>query len=150
MERTISSRLTPFMKFVFPVLWGGFWGVFTIAEFRRPQPSDLKWMSFVIWVPATLLLARLAMRLRRVRVDDRGLLISDYRQEIHVPFTAIANVTYLRTIKGSQYVTITFRQTTPLGRRAVFLPAGRRDRELAAELRQRAGLAAASAGAPAV
>ena len=87
MERTISSRLTPFMKFVFPVLWGGFWGVFTIAEFRRPQPSDLKWMSFVIWVPATLLLARLAMRLRRVRVDDRGLLISDYRQEIHVPFT---------------------------------------------------------------
>ena len=151
MERTISSRLTFFTKFVLPGLWGVGWAVFTIAEFRRSQPSDLKWLSLVIWVPATLLLARLVVRLRRVRMDEHGLLISNYRREIHVPFAAIGNVTYLRTIHGSQYVTIWFRQQTPLGRRAVFLPAGRRDRELAAELRERAGLTAApSASAPAV
>lgn len=151
MERTISSRITPFVKFVLPVVWGGACGLFAILEFRRPQPLVVKWMSLVVWIPATLLLARLVVRLRRVRIDDHGLLISNYRQEIHVPFAAIANVTYLRTaVGGPQYVTITFRQQTPLGRRAVFLPVGRRDRALAAELRKRAGLTGTSGRAPAV
>ena len=150
-DRTISSRITPFVKFILPVVWGAGWGLFTILEFRRSQPTVVKWISLVVWVPATLLLARLVVRLRRVRIDDHGLLISNYRREIHVPFAAIANVTYLRTaVGGSQYVTVTFRHMTPLGRRAVFLPVGRRDRELAEELRKRAGLTGTSGRAPAV
>ena len=140
--------MTPFSKFVLPVVVGGASGWLTIMSFRDPGPvvypglvAFLRWLVVGVCVAGTLYSVQLAVRLRRVRIDQSGVLVSNYREEIHVPFAAIADVTYEIYGFRAVYVTLTFHETTPLGRRAVFVPPlGTHPRAFVNELRRNAGL----------
>jgi len=160
-ERTLSSGFTFTLKFIFPVLWIGGFGYGTLQLFTHPgevtyngvrggAPPDAKWLFLLMWVLGAATLGWLTARLKRVRIDNDGLLVSNYREEVRVPFAAVTKVTQNRWV-NARPITVEFRHETPLGRRATFIPAGRgrfafwREDEIVAELRRRAGLAIGSA-----
>ena len=128
MGEILSSRLTPFWKFCFPLLWGVGLGVGTFAAWFHPESwrdggsSMERWGSLVMWLFGTPLVSWHAMRLRRVRRVHNGLTISNYRREVWVPFEAIGDVTMDRGRKGAVSITVTFLCDTALGRQAIFQP----------------------------
>jgi hypothetical protein len=58
---------------------------------------------------------------RRVRLDDNNLYVSDYRKEITIPLSEIADVTENRWLNAHP-VTISLRNPTEFGDKIVFMP----------------------------
>jgi hypothetical protein len=151
-EETVSSSFTPWWKFLFPALLIAFnaWSSYDFVAHPERWTGGRTWGSafgvLLFWA-FTVLLVRQNAHYRRVKITESGLLVSNYFQEIHVPFTNVASVTYDRSsgYKIPATVKIFFREATPLGREAEFFPRGRRDRAIAegivAEIGMRAGLA---------
>lgn len=81
----------------------------------------MKWQFLAIWVVGSAFILWGCSRLKRVRVDESGLLVSNYLKEIRIPFDDILDVTENRWI-NIHPVTIHFRQSTPFGERVVFMP----------------------------
>jgi len=83
--------------------------------------------------------------LKQVRMDERQLYVSNYVQEIHIPFNAITDVKQNRWL-NSRPVTIYFRDRTELGDKATLIPKWRiqfwRVDPVVNELKQLAGLVA--------
>jgi hypothetical protein len=71
--------------------------------------------AFIYWT---------AIRLKRVAMDDKGLYVSNYRQEIFVPFRDVGEVTENRWI-DIHPVTIRFQRDTDFGNSIVFMPKAR-------------------------
>jgi hypothetical protein len=61
------------------------------------------------------------VRLKRVRMDDTSLYVSNYLREIQVPLRQVADVTENRWV-NIHPVTIQFRSATEFGERVVFMP----------------------------
>jgi len=62
--------------------------------------------------------------LKRVRVDDKFLYVSNYQNEISVPFNLIADVTENRWVRNHP-VTIHFHSATEFGDKITFMPKSR-------------------------
>lgn len=102
MPRQISSAWTPFAKFVFPALWLGVWGYFTILLFVAPESVNWEgggtppeWAPLVfasIWVVVAALMALFLLPLQRVHVSSTGLRISNYFDERRIPWAALEAV----------------------------------------------------------
>lgn len=164
MKIVLSSRWTPFFKFVFPVVWGGLLGYITSVLFLNSSslawrlliwrghsdpPSVLKWISLGALFLGGLVCARL-VRLKRVVLDEDSVLISNYFRMARVPFQRIraggidpdAEI----EVSGSAgpvavhdrrpLVVLEFSGRTPFGRSIEFIP---RSQEVLAELRKRLG-----------
>ena len=129
MTRTISSSQTFLVKFVFPVLWCSIFGAVAIAMGTgvlhgagNAAPPTAVTVAF-----ASVSLVGAASfwwfygRLKRVRLDDGALYISNYRREIRVPLTDIEEVSQNRWV-NDQPVTIRFRVQTGFGSRIIFMP----------------------------
>jgi uncharacterized protein (TIGR03067 family) len=134
LTKTLSTSLTFLIKVVFPILWMGGYSVAALILFARPGiwpgenggPVDplLKWVCLCASVVGGLFIWWCCIRLKRVRMDDRALYISNYRTEIVVPLTHVARVSeYLWA--HSHPVTIEFRAKTEFGSRIVFEPKAR-------------------------
>ncbi|MDB5612199.1 MAG: hypothetical protein JWP25_9099 [Bradyrhizobium sp.] len=104
MIRTLSAPGTFAQRYVFLVLWfcilGGinilmWWGKLFDPHGGPPSP-EAKIVFLVIWLVPPLVAAWLTRSLKRVRMSDEGLLISDYRREILVPFSAIESISPIR------------------------------------------------------
>ena len=160
MVRLLSSRWTFFQKWVFPVVWIAGFGAGTLAIFRDPggvtyngvrggAPPGVEWIFLAAWVAGTTLILWVSLPLKRVRLSDGALLVSNFLgPELRVPFGMIADVRQNRWI-NARPITVRLRADVPgLGARFTFLPPTRlrfavwhEDPEVA-ELRQLAGLAA--------
>jgi len=145
MERTVSTVFTPLWKFIFPAWILGFLGVFTFVEIANPKRLDglSVFGTLFGWLVASAVCYQ-AAQLRRVRITEEGLLVFNYLREILVPWTMIAHVGLERGVRGPSYVNLTFRQATPLGRRAMFIAKLDRNR-IVAQIRHRAGIGVGSA-----
>lgn len=149
MATTLSSRWTPFYKFVIPLLVFGGIGASSVMAFLRPEPQkmppglrpDQGW----ILIAAATVIAVAVMwwtlgRLMRVELDDDDLIISNYRTEIRVPLSNVAKIGGPSRSNPPRY-TLTFEEPTDLGRTIAFIPPmawtlGRmKEREEVAELR---------------
>lgn len=126
--RTISSAQTILVKFVFPVIWIGGFGVGAMALWLAPLRArgdaplpEMKWLFLAIWIFGTAFILWLSAGLKRVRLDDERLCISNYVREISVPLGLIADVTENRWI-NIRPVTIQFRQPTDFGDKITFMP----------------------------
>jgi hypothetical protein len=158
MERTLSVRHTGILKFVLPPLWIGLagyaiWQVWARPEqaFNREVPGTvLIWLLSALFAASLVVLFAFVIPLKRVRLIDDGLRVSNYRREVTIPFRDIARVrqNWLPTFR---LITVDLRTDTPLGRRFIFMPAGaqrfafwrptyRQEDRLLGELRQLAGL----------
>ncbi len=132
MVRTLSSSDTAFQKYVFPVSWfclaGGvnvlMWSGRLFDPRGGPPSPEADIALLAIWLAPPLLAATLTRLLKRVRMSDHGLLISDYRREIFVPFSAIASVSQPK-FEPSETVEIKFRAPTAFGDRITFVPRAR-------------------------
>jgi hypothetical protein len=145
-ERTLSSAQTFWMKFVFPTIWISMFGLATLALFlgalrgpdNSPPPEDMKWGFLAAWVGGTAFIYWASARLKKVRIADSALYVSNYLKEVRIPLDAVADVTENRWI-NIHPVTIHLRTTTDFGDRITFMPKirifGWRSHPVVAELR---------------
>ena len=129
--RTLSSAQTFLMKVVLPILWIGMFAVGTASLFLSqgvwhdthggsPDPS-MKWYFLVAAIVGTAFIWWTSIRLKRVRMDDTALYISNYSREIIVPLGNVAEVTENRWL-NIHPVTIELHSDTDFGSRIVFMP----------------------------
>jgi len=127
--RTISSRMTFFFKYIFAPIWIFGFGAGTLALFMGeaqtasggpPSLGDQLFFA-AVWVVGTISIILIVRPLKRVRLDDEALLISNYRREIRVPLSQIAEIKQ-NVWLNTRPVTIIFRGETEFGRRVQFIP----------------------------
>ncbi|HEX7614705.1 MAG TPA: hypothetical protein VF554_05430 [Thermoanaerobaculia bacterium] len=127
--RFLSSRQTFVSKFVFPALWISLFGLGTLAMWtgvmtgedeKGPPPAE-RWIFLALWTGGSAFILWSCAGLKRVRVDQRFLYVSNYRKEIAVPLNSIASVTENRWV-NTHPVTIHFREPTEFGFHITFIP----------------------------
>src|SRR5262245_16793238 len=116
---TVSSSLTFLYKFIFTTVGSAGSGLLTVAIFLNRKPEAMLFAA--AWAIATAVLWLMCARLKRVKLDGATLVISNYRREITVPVSEIADVRQNRLI-NLRPVTITFRKETPFGGAVTFMP----------------------------
>jgi hypothetical protein len=153
MQKNISSAQTFLMKMIFPPLWILLFGSGTImlwtGGFDDPRQSDtveMKLLFLVMWIAGTSFILWICAPLKRVRLHQRDLYISNYFKEIKVPLASISDVTENRWI-NIHPVTIHFKNETQFGKKVTFMPTARllalmRSHPIVQELRAGAGLRA--------
>jgi len=119
------------MKLVFPPLWIGGFAIATTTFFLAPTalvdssgaPADpgMKWTFLLLTVLGTAFIWWSCIRLKRVRMDDRMMYVSNYSREIAVPLVSVAEVKENRWL-NIHPVTIEFHHETEFGSRIVFMP----------------------------
>ena len=134
MQRTLSARSTPLLKFVLAPAWTALaayvgWqllfhpaDIIAVSDTGVVAPAT-RWLLLVLLTASLAVLLAFVVPLKRVALTPDGLRISNYRREITVPFSAIARVrqNWLPTFR---LVTVDLSSATPLGRRVIFMPAG--------------------------
>jgi hypothetical protein len=128
-ERNLSSAWTFWAKFVLPVGWISGFGTGTmllwLADFHDRNnalpPPQMKFAFLAVWILGSTLILWANAGLKRVRMDERQLYVSNYIKEISIPFNAIIDVTQNRWI-NSRPITIYFRGATEFGDQAKFMP----------------------------
>ena len=130
MATTLSSRWTPFYKFVLPLLVIGGMGTGTVVAYLRPELQkmppgvrpDQGWLLMLIAAVIAIAVMWWALgRLMRVELDDDELIISNYRTEIRVPLSNVARISGPSRSNPPRY-TLTFEEPTDLGRTVAFIP----------------------------
>lgn len=130
MSTTLSSRWTPFYKFVIPLLVLGGIGTSGVMAYVHPDartmPPGLRPDQGWIFIAAAAVIAIAVMwwtlgRLMRVELDDDELIISNYRTEIRVPLANVSRIGGPSRSNPPRY-TLTFEEPTDLGRTIAFIP----------------------------
>ena len=130
-SRTLSSAQTFPTKVLFPSLWIGGFAAATLSLFLSPgfwhvpnggpPEPGLKWLFLFITIAGTVFIWWACIRLKRVRMDDKALYISNYVTEIVVPLLNVAEVSENRWL-NIHPITIAFHADTEFGSRVVFVP----------------------------
>jgi hypothetical protein len=93
-ERNLSSAWTFWTKFVFPAVWISGFGTGTILLWlgrfhgrnnALPPPQE-KFLFLAMWILGSTFILWASAGLKRVRIDERQLYVSNYVKEIHIPF----------------------------------------------------------------
>lgn len=92
MERRISSRLTVVSKFIVPLITWAFVLLFVLPNFIRSSfaPSDCLLLAMGFGLAAALMWEPVV--LKRIKMDDTGLTISNFLEADRVPFAMIERV----------------------------------------------------------
>ena len=118
-ERTLSSAWTFWTKFLFPAIWILAFGYGTFLWSGGPPQTSFVFL--VVWIVGTTSILWFYVGLKRVRMDERQLYVSNYIQEIQIPFSTITEVKQNRWI-NSRPITIYFRDATQFGDKVTFMP----------------------------
>jgi hypothetical protein len=117
------------MKVVFPALWIAGFGMGTmvlwLGSFQGKNgvapPTEMKWAFLAAWIAGTAFIWWTCAPLKRVRVDDKSIYLSNYLTEVCVPLAAIEDISENRWI-SSHPITVKFRYDTGFGDRITFMP----------------------------
>jgi hypothetical protein len=121
-EERLSSRFTFIYKFMFPTVWLGGFGIGTALLVLNPPQHGPSPLLFVAgWMFGGLLFLRSGFRLKKVTATARGLLVSNYRREVLVPYDQIAGVRENKFM-NIRPITVELRSAGEFGRRFVFMP----------------------------
>jgi hypothetical protein len=129
--KTISSTATLYFKLL-PVLWSSGFGLVTIllwlGDFRgknnEQAPVEFKLIFTAVWVVVTTAAWRSCAGLKRVRIDGTQLYVSNYLEEISIPFSNVVKVTEDRWT-NIHPGTIHLKNATEFGDRITFMPKSR-------------------------
>lgn len=121
MAKVLSSSTTFYYKFIFPLFWSSLFGVGSITVLVA-RPPDFPWAIFpIIWLVGSAVLFRLCCPLKKVtRVSD-GLVISNYRREVHVAWRDVIEASGSRMI-NPPHIKITFSRDIGFGTSIIFMP----------------------------
>lgn len=122
--RRISSILTFGHKFILPAFFALgllnmlIWG----PRYLGPDLENEFIWPYLIVLAFEILTLLMFARVKRVLLDEKGgrLYVSNYRREIAIPFSEIANVTEFR-FSDPRRITIHLHQPTEFGQKIVFL-----------------------------
>jgi hypothetical protein len=151
--RTLSSGQTFFIKFVFPIMLICVLGILTILIWLRSMQDtactcnciepERKWLLLALLIFSSAFTLWTGAGLKKVRLDQEFLYISNYRREIRVPLNMVRSVTENRWI-NIHPVTIHFRAPTEFGEKVKFMPTARlgsfSSHPVVSELRKAAGI----------
>lgn len=124
MPREISSGLTFFYKFIFPGFWITGFGAGSLAitvAGDRFGGSPPPWLFPIAWVFGTTLAWHLCIKLKRVRLANTDLHLSNFHSEIVVPLIELEGISYCWW-SNPRRVTLTFSTENKFGRRITFMP----------------------------
>lgn len=130
MATTLSSRWTPFYKFVIPLLVIGGTGTSAVTAYLHPEAKtmppglrpDQGWILMVVAAVIAVAVMWWALgRLMRVELNDDELIISNYCTEIRVSLSNVARIGGPSRSSPPRY-TLTFEEPTDLGRTVAFIP----------------------------
>jgi hypothetical protein len=120
MVERLSSLQTFFCKFIFPPLWIGVFGLGAMKSGLGPIPRA--WPAMIAaWIVGSGFIYWSCVRLKRVTIDDQFLYVSNYLQQIAIPFSFIGDVTDNRWLNNHP-ITIQFKLPTEFGDKIVFMP----------------------------
>ena len=111
----ISSTLSGFYKIGFPAIWIIFFGIGTLLSNGK---------TLVAWVFGSAFLLWTTRGLKRVRLDDKCLYVSDFLEgdEIAIPLDAITDITE-NSFLNIHPVTVHLRNETEFGNKTIrFMP----------------------------
>ena len=157
MDHIISASTTFFWKYIFATLWIGGFGTGALNLLFNPKgvvfngvrgAATLADQLFflAVWICGSAFILWFSVPLKRIRLRADGLVVSNYRREIMIPYGAIERVTQNILITG-RHATIHLHVETPFGRRITFIPVGLgklafwKEDDIVKELRQYAGRA---------
>jgi hypothetical protein len=150
--RTISSKLTFWTKIVLPLLWSSIFGLVTLGFWlglmrgknNELPPEAMKYIFSAVWIVGTTVFLWLCSGLKRVRIDDKYLYVSNYLREIQIAFADIKEITENRWL-NIHPVTIHLKNNSEFGNKIKFMPTSRftfwvwSSHPVVAELKQLAG-----------
>jgi len=123
--RRLSSLATIYCKFLLIVVLEGtaFAGLVYFARvalgYTNFEPAFFAFMALIVFVATAGFIT--FFQLKRVRIDENYLYVSNYKKEITIPISEIANVIQNGGLK-LRSVTIRLRTPSEFGRNIVFLP----------------------------
>lgn len=129
MPTRLSSRWTPFYKFVLPVLCVGGMGVGAWRAYVHPEElkmppgtsPELGWLMMLALMLLVFVVIWWTVRsLVRLELADDELVISNYFTEIRVPLTSVADISGPSITNPKRY-TLTFDESIEFGRTVSFL-----------------------------
>ena len=120
---TISSASTFFAKVIYPVIWIGTLATLYLLPGGLSQSSSNGYMLLLI-IGGSIFFWWTWMGLKRVRLDDKALYISNYFTEIVVPLKDVAEVSE-NPWWNYHPVTIYFLVKTKFGNQVTFVPRAR-------------------------
>lgn len=126
--RTLSSILTLPVKFLLPTMWIAQFGLRTLMSWLDDGlasplhgiPGQI-WLMLLAWLVISGVLLSTIGRLKRVRLDQDLLRVSNYFREISIPLTDVTAVTESAWIHHHP-VTIHVRHATEFGTKLTFMP----------------------------
>jgi hypothetical protein len=126
--KRISSRMTAFNKYVFPVIWFGFLGIFVLVGITGTLSKPATMFPFLI-MPlfmagfGYLIMKKLVWDLMdEVWDNGKELLVVNAGHVEHVPLTSIINIGYSK-LSNPKRATLRLRQAGRWGEKLAFLPA---------------------------
>lgn len=127
MRRELSSKITPIFKWVIPALLTigvivVIWRVGGVGMPGRPAPASV--MQAIVIATLMVVLARIFDKGKRVWVEGKSLIVSDYRTHVHINLNEIESVEVTRFTKPDR-VRVRFARPTQFGDSIVFFPPSR-------------------------
>ena len=124
MKRQLSSKQTFLLKIILPSVFITMWLAMTLAIIFTARKDELLPLVFIF--PALAVFGTAAMyfsvmKYKKVAVDGRFLYVSNYRKEITIPVSEIADVTEVKWIR-TRPITIHLKNDSEFGRKIVFTP----------------------------
>lgn len=119
MKRELSSKQTFFLKIILPIIFGAFFAATLFLIIFRGQIVLVSVLLLMIFGMTAMYFT--LMRYKKVSVDDDFLYISNYRKEIKIPVSEIAEVTEIKWVR-TRPITIHLKTDSEFGRKIVFMP----------------------------
>jgi hypothetical protein len=132
MERELSSRWTFIVKYVGPGIWIPLVGLQVVGAYLRPvemiharardiAPHFTAGEVLIFWLFGSAMFIWYAFPIKRVRLSDGAILVSNYLNEWRVPFALIESVSQNRWGQNRP-ITIQLRADVGCGTTVKFLP----------------------------
>ena len=122
------SAWTRLHKFVYPLLtycFLIFWSMGTLAAAAQGGPLVILLVGcFDLYLLGGSLhgFARYQFVLKEVRLFPRGIRVSNFRDELFIPYEAIEDVTQLKLYNAARLAVVVLNDETTFGRRFTFMP----------------------------
>lgn len=125
----LSSLQTFFFKFIFSLIWIGgiasatssMWIAYIFGHKSDGGPPEMKFVLLAMTIAGSAYIYWSCIRLKKVRMDQQFLYISNYIHEIQVPLSMVERVTEFRW-DNTHPVTIHFVRATEFGQSITFMP----------------------------
>jgi hypothetical protein len=120
MQKTISSSMTFFFKYIFSTLWITGFGIGTISV--SASKLDQESFTFIFgFIAGVTFLYWACLRLKKISIDEENLYISNYFKEITIQRKNIEKVTQSFFV-NPRLIWIHFKQPTEFGKSIIFTP----------------------------